>query len=59
MTVLVEFTLPSDSFPFGQATSGDDTVRVQLERVIPLKESRIPFLWVTRGVRGLRTAPSG
>lgn len=47
MAIVVEFTLPSDSFPFGRATSGDETVRVQLERVIPLRERRIPFLWVT------------
>ena len=47
MAVIVEFTLDSDSFPFGRATGGDSGVRVQLERVIPLRESRIPFLWAT------------
>lgn len=45
MAILVEFTLDSQSFPFGRSTSGDPAVRVQLERVIPLKESRIPFIW--------------
>ena len=29
-----------------RATSGDPDVRVQLERLIPLKEGRIPFIWV-------------
>lgn len=47
MTVIVKFTLPSDSFPFGRATSGDPNVRVQIERVVPLREGRIPFLWAT------------
>ena len=47
MTVIVEFSLPADSFPFGQSTSGDPSVRVQLERLVPIGEDRIPFLWVT------------
>ena len=45
MTVIVEFSLPADSFPFGRSTSGDPSVRVQLERPVPLREDRIPFLW--------------
>lgn len=44
---IIEFTLDSESFPFGRATSSDLDVRVQLERVIPLKEGRIPFIWAT------------
>ena len=47
MAVIIEFTLPSESFPFGRATSGDPNVRVQLERLVPLKEDRIPFIWAT------------
>ncbi|WP_114578755.1 helix-turn-helix domain-containing protein [Saliphagus sp. LR7] len=47
MTVIVEFTLPSESFPFGRSTSGDPDVRVQLERVVPIDQDRIPFLWAT------------
>lgn len=47
MTVITEFSLPSESFPFGQATSGDPDVRVQLERLVPIAEDRIPFLWAT------------
>lgn len=45
--VTVEFTLPASSFPFGRATGGDPTARVQLERLIPLDGKRAPFLWVT------------
>lgn len=47
MAIIVEFTLPSDSFPFGRAVSGGPDVRAQLERVIPLNEGRIPFIWAT------------
>ena len=47
MAVIIEFTLPSESFPFGRVTSGDPNVRVQLERLVPLKEARIPFIWAT------------
>lgn len=47
MTVVIEFALPSESFPFGRAMSGDPEVRVQLERLVPLQESRIPFVWAT------------
>lgn len=47
MAVIIEFTLPSESFPFGRATSGDPNVRVQLERLVPLKDARIPFIWAT------------
>lgn len=46
MAVIVEFSLESDAFPFGRATSAPE-VRVQLERVIPLKEDRIPFVWAS------------
>ena len=47
MAVVVEFTLDSETFPFGRATSGDPGVRVQLERVVPLDTDRIPFVWAT------------
>jgi predicted DNA binding protein len=47
MTVIVEFRLPAESFPFGRATSGDPTARVQLERLVPLGGDRIPFVWAT------------
>lgn len=49
MTVLIEFTLPADSFPFGRSVGGDSDMRVQLERVVPIGQSRIPFIWATGG----------
>lgn len=47
MTVILEFSLPADAFPFGRSTNGDPDVRVQLERLVPLKQARIPFVWAT------------
>ena len=49
MAVIVEFSLDSEAFPFGRSTSSDPEVRVQLERVVPLNQNRIPFLWATGG----------
>ncbi|MDS0283230.1 helix-turn-helix domain-containing protein [Haloarcula onubensis] len=45
MSVVVEFSMPGESFPFGRATRGGEDMQVQLERLIPLKQERIPFLW--------------
>ena len=47
MAVVVEFSLDADSFPFGRSLSGDPEVRVQLERVVPLEQDHIPFVWAT------------
>ena len=48
MTLILEFTIPSEAFPFGRAVSGSNGGLVTLERLVPLGESRIPFLWVDR-----------
>ena len=47
MTVIVEFTLPAESFSFGRSTSGDPNVLVEIERLVPVGDDRIPFLWAT------------
>jgi hypothetical protein len=47
MAVIVEFNLPAEAFPFGRSTHGDPEVRVSLERVIPIEQGRIPFVWAT------------
>ncbi|PSP58297.1 bacterio-opsin activator, partial [Halobacteriales archaeon QH_7_66_37] len=45
---MLEFTIQSEAFPFGRAVSGGKGGLVTLERLVPLGESRIPFLWVDR-----------
>lgn len=47
MAVITEFTLDTESFAFGRSTGGNPNFRIQLERVVPLQEGRIPFIWVT------------
>lgn len=47
MTVITEFSLPAEAFPFGRSTGGDPDVRVQLERLVPIEQDRIPFVWAT------------
>lgn len=47
MAVVVEFSLDAEAFPFGRSTSGGPDVRVQLERVVPLDQNRVPFVWAT------------
>ena len=48
MTLILEFTIPSEAFPFGRAVSGENGGLVTLERLVPLQDSRIPFLWVDK-----------
>jgi hypothetical protein len=43
MAIVVEFTLPAESFPFGRTTNGDPDALVRLERVAPVGTDRIPF----------------
>lgn len=47
MSVIAEFRVPADEFLLGRALQADPGLRVQLERVIPLGETLIPYVWVT------------
>ena len=49
MTIVVEFTIPSSAFPFGRSVSGGSGVNVWLERLVPLAEGHVPFLWARDG----------
>jgi hypothetical protein len=48
MTTTVDLTLPADSFPLGGLLDGGTRV-VELERLVPLGESVVPFFWVAGG----------
>lgn len=48
MAIIVEFTLPSESFPFGRSVGGGGDGRVSLERLVPIGNARIPFIWVDK-----------
>lgn len=47
MTVIAEITIPADSFDLGRATSTGESLRIELERVVPLGEGVMPFFWAT------------
>lgn len=46
MTVVAEFTAGIDDFPLGPALGVTDTLRVELERVVPTDGGVLPFFWV-------------
>lgn len=48
MTTTVDLTLPADSFPLGGLLD-DGTRVVELERLVPLGGSVVPFFWVDGG----------
>lgn len=45
MSVLLEFTLPSDEFVLGQVLTRGPDVRVSLERIVPTGNQVFPFFW--------------
>lgn len=49
MSIIAEFTLPVDAFPLGQALRITDGMRVELERVVPVADIHIPYVWVDGG----------
>ena len=50
MSVVVEFSLPSDDFALGSALASGVDVEVALESVVPTCGERVPFVWATGDV---------
>lgn len=46
MVVYAEFKIPADAMRIGRAFSSLPGVRVELDRIVPLGETVVPFLWV-------------
>lgn len=46
MTIIADITLPSSTFPLGRVLQSFPDATMGLERVVPLKETIMPFLWV-------------
>lgn len=46
MSVIAEFTLPVDAFPLGVALDTVEEMRIELERIVPLGDVLIPYVWV-------------
>lgn len=49
MSVVVEFSLPSDDFALGSALASDADVEIALEAVVPTCGERVPLVWVNGG----------
>jgi len=49
VSVILEFAIGGDEFALGRALGGHGERRVELERIIPVDESLIPFFWVEAG----------
>jgi predicted DNA binding protein len=49
MSVIVEFTIDAGDFQLGRALAGQGADRIELERIIPVDDATIPFLWVKGG----------
>jgi len=47
MSVIADVTVAAADFPFWQALQVDPNLQIRLERVIPLGQSMIPYLWVS------------
>lgn len=47
MSVIVEFTIPSDAFQLGRVLSGPPDMSLELERIVPTGDMLMPFVWAT------------
>lgn len=46
MSVIARIAVPAEDFPLGRTLAAGSEIRVQLERVIPLGDATIPYLWI-------------
>lgn len=47
MIVIADITVPASAFELGRLLDAYPTVRVELERIVPLRDTVIPLFWVT------------
>lgn len=46
MSYVAEFTIPAESFPFGQTLQEMPDLEVEVDEIIPADETALPFFWV-------------
>lgn len=46
MTYVAEFTIPPESFPFGETLVAMPGVEIEVDQIVPTDESALPFFWV-------------
>ncbi|WP_158058476.1 bacterio-opsin activator domain-containing protein [Halorussus halophilus] len=49
MSVIVEFSIESDEFTLGRALAEPPGMDIEFERIVPLADSVVPFVWVSGG----------
>jgi predicted DNA binding protein len=46
MSTVADFTVPAEAFALGEVLQGVPDVTVELERVVPTRETIVPYFWV-------------
>ncbi|WP_332899249.1 helix-turn-helix domain-containing protein [Haladaptatus sp. CMSO5] len=49
MSVIAEFTIPASEFNLGRVLHTDESIQIDLERVVPTSEEIMPFFWASGG----------
>lgn len=49
MPVIADITLPASTFPIGSVLQSFPEARIELESVVPLRESIMPMVWIESG----------
>ena len=49
MSIVLEFTIPSEEFRLGEVLSGPSEMRFELERIVPTGTMIMPFVWAIGG----------
>lgn len=47
MSVIVDVAVPTDDFTLGAALSANPDIRLSLERIIPIEQTFVPYLWAS------------
>lgn len=55
MVVILEFSVPPESFMLGEILSDEPEVRVDVEQVVPIGDNVMPFSWVTGDPEGFES----
>ncbi|WP_306061322.1 helix-turn-helix domain-containing protein [Natronococcus wangiae] len=46
MSIVAEFTIPTNALPAGDTLAKNPDVQIEIERIVPTQESALPFFWV-------------
>jgi predicted DNA binding protein len=46
MAIILEFSLPADSFALGDALEAVPNIEIELDRIVPIDQQALPYLWV-------------